>query len=126
MAQAHEFYGPATALRIGAWADFAAAHVLGGLAEALTAWVRGDLVISREELIERSTDLFVLVADHVAGPVTERALGWLAELSESHQSLIPMRAGRSKVSVPGGGGLRSSRERRRRTKGPAHGGRPHE
>jgi hypothetical protein len=35
----------------------------------MTAWVRGDLVISREELIERSTELFVLVADHVVGSV---------------------------------------------------------
>lgn len=65
--QAQEFYGPATALRIGSWGDFAAAHLLGGLAETMTAWVRGDLPISREELIERSTDLFVLVADHVVG-----------------------------------------------------------
>jgi AcrR family transcriptional regulator len=69
VAQAADFYGSATALRIGTWADFAAAHLLGGLAETLTAWVRGDLAISREELIERSTDLFVLVADHVMGSV---------------------------------------------------------
>jgi AcrR family transcriptional regulator len=63
--QAHEFYGPATALRIGSWGEFAAAHLLGGLAETMTAWLRGDLAISREELIDRSTELFVLVADHV-------------------------------------------------------------
>jgi AcrR family transcriptional regulator len=69
VAQAHQFYGPETALRIGSWGDFAAAHLLGGLAETMTAWVRGDLVISREELIERSTELFVLVADHVVGSV---------------------------------------------------------
>ncbi len=69
VAQAHEFYGPETALRIGTWGDFAAAYLLGGLAETMTAWVRGDLGISREELIERSTDLFVLVADHVVGTV---------------------------------------------------------
>jgi AcrR family transcriptional regulator len=65
--QAQEFYGPATSLRIGSWGEFAAAHLLGGLAETMTAWVRGDLLISREELIERSTDLFVLVAEHVIG-----------------------------------------------------------
>jgi AcrR family transcriptional regulator len=65
--QAQEFYGPATALRIGSWGDFAAAHLLGGLAETMTAWVRGDLAITRDELIERSTDLFVLVAEHVVG-----------------------------------------------------------
>jgi AcrR family transcriptional regulator len=67
VAQAHDFFGPETALRIGTWGDFAAAHLLGGLAETLTAWVRGDLAIDREELIERETELFVLVADHVVG-----------------------------------------------------------
>jgi AcrR family transcriptional regulator len=66
--QAQEFYGPATALRIGSWGDFAAAYLLGGLAETMTAWLRGDLAISRDELIERSTELFVLVAEHVVGP----------------------------------------------------------
>lgn len=33
----------------------------------MTARVYGDLPISRDELIERSTDLFVLVAEHVVG-----------------------------------------------------------
>jgi hypothetical protein len=33
----------------------------------MTAWVRGDLPITRDELVERSTDLFVLVAEHVVG-----------------------------------------------------------
>jgi AcrR family transcriptional regulator len=65
--QAQQFYGAETALRIGSWGDFAAAHVLGGLAETMTAWLRGDLAISRDELIERSTDLFVLVGEHVVG-----------------------------------------------------------
>ncbi|HZC70720.1 MAG TPA: hypothetical protein VE442_08505 [Jatrophihabitans sp.] len=63
--QAQQFYGAATALRIGPWGEFAAAHLLGGLAETMTAWLRGDLRITRDVLIERSTDLFVLVADHV-------------------------------------------------------------
>jgi AcrR family transcriptional regulator len=65
--QAQQFYGTETALRIGPWGEFAAAHLLGGLAETMTAWLRGDLAISRDELIERSTDLFVLVGEHVVG-----------------------------------------------------------
>jgi AcrR family transcriptional regulator len=69
VAQAHEFYGPETARRIGTWGDFAAAYLLGGLAETMTSWVRGDLAISREDLVDRSTELFVLVADHVVGVV---------------------------------------------------------
>lgn len=65
--EAQRFYGPATASRVGAWGNLAAAHLLGGLAETMTAWLRGDLPITRDELIDRSTDLFVLVADHVVG-----------------------------------------------------------
>lgn len=65
--QAQQFYGAEAALRIGSWAEFAAAHLLGGFAETMTAWLRGDLAITREELIERSTDLFVLVAEHLVG-----------------------------------------------------------
>ena len=65
--QAQEFYGAETALRVGSWGDFAAAYSLGGLAEAMTAWLRGDLPITRDELIDRSTDLFVAVAEHVVG-----------------------------------------------------------
>lgn len=63
--QAQEFYGPETVLRLGSWREFAAAHLLGGLAETMAAWLRGDLPITRDELIDRSTDLFVLVAEHV-------------------------------------------------------------
>ena len=63
--EAQRFFGPETALRAGTWGDFAAAYLLGGLAESLTAWLRGDLPISRDELIERSADLFALVAEHV-------------------------------------------------------------
>src|SRR5579875_2897248 len=48
--QAQEFFGPAAALRVGSWADFGAAYLLGGLAETMTAWLRGDLPISRDEL----------------------------------------------------------------------------
>jgi AcrR family transcriptional regulator len=63
--QAQEFYGPETALRVGSWGEFGAVYLLGGLAESMTAWLRGDLAISRDELIEQSTDLFVLVGEHV-------------------------------------------------------------
>ena len=69
--QAQEFYGPETALAVGSWGPFAAAHLLGGLSETLTAWVRGDLPMSREELIDRSAELFAVVADHVIGTVKD-------------------------------------------------------
>ena len=65
--QAQDFYGPAIALRVGSWGDFAAAYSLGGLAETLTAWLRGDLPITKDQLVDRATDLFVAVAEHVMG-----------------------------------------------------------
>jgi AcrR family transcriptional regulator len=65
--QAQQFYGPAATLRAGSWAEFAAAHLLGGFAETMTAWLRGDLSISRDELIDRSAELFPVVAEHVVG-----------------------------------------------------------
>jgi AcrR family transcriptional regulator len=65
--QAQDFYGAQTALRVGSWGEFAASYLLGGLAESMTAWLRGELALSRDELIERSTDLFVLVGEHVVG-----------------------------------------------------------
>jgi len=44
-------------------------------------------------------DLRLLQQDAVAGPVTERALTWLGEFAETHQSLIPAMAGRAEELV---------------------------
>ena len=64
--QAQHFYGPKASLRVGDRANFAAVHLVGGLFETMNSWLNGDLNITRDELIERSTDLFVLVGEHVA------------------------------------------------------------
>ena len=37
--------------------------LVGGLAEALMAWLGGELETSREQLIEDSTDLFVATGE---------------------------------------------------------------
>lgn len=66
--QAAEFYGPDTLSRAGTAVDFTAAYLLGGLAEVLTAWLRDDLALSRDELIDRATDVFVLVAEQAVAP----------------------------------------------------------
>ncbi|MGN6606842.1 MAG: TetR/AcrR family transcriptional regulator [Jatrophihabitans sp.] len=65
VAQAEQFYGAETTLAVGSWGRFAAAHLLGGLSETLTAWVRGELPISRDDLVERNAELFALVAQNV-------------------------------------------------------------
>ncbi|MFI9507701.1 TetR/AcrR family transcriptional regulator [Nocardia sp. NPDC052566] len=48
-------------------AEFAAIHLLGGLWETTNSWLSGMLTISRHELIERSTDQFLLTAEHLVG-----------------------------------------------------------
>jgi AcrR family transcriptional regulator len=63
--EGQEFYGAQTSLRIGAWAAFATTFLLGGLAETLTSWQRGDLAITRDELVERASEMFVAVAEYV-------------------------------------------------------------
>jgi AcrR family transcriptional regulator len=68
LGQAEEFYGPDMVSRAGAQADFSAAYLLGGLAEVMTAWLRGDLTMTRDELIDRATDVFVLVGEHAVEP----------------------------------------------------------
>lgn len=71
LGQAAEFYGPDVLSRAGAAgarADFSAAYLLGGLAEVMTAWLRGDLSMTRDELIDRATDVFVLVGERAVEP----------------------------------------------------------
>ena len=41
-------------------------------------------------------DLRLALGDDVAGPVSRRALTWLGELADTHESLIPLMAGRAK------------------------------
>jgi hypothetical protein len=49
--------------------------------------------------VEVVVDLRLTLGDDVAGPVTARALSWLGELAETHESLIPMMAGRAEAIV---------------------------
>jgi AcrR family transcriptional regulator len=67
VAAGQQYYGPATALRVGDRAHFAAMHLVGGLHETITGWIDGTLPISRDELVDRSTELFVLVGGYLAG-----------------------------------------------------------
>jgi AcrR family transcriptional regulator len=59
--QAREFYGtPKGGDQLVALTSFL---LVGGLAEALIAWLAGDLETSREQLIEDCTDLFVATGE---------------------------------------------------------------
>ena len=43
--------------------------------------------------------LRLVLGDDVVGPVTDRALMWLGELADTHESLIPTMAGRAEELV---------------------------
>ncbi|WP_246011098.1 TetR/AcrR family transcriptional regulator [Nocardia mexicana] len=45
---------------------FRATYLVGGLVQTLTSWLQGDLPMSRAELIDHTTDVFVLLAEDLA------------------------------------------------------------
>ncbi|MEU4598160.1 TetR/AcrR family transcriptional regulator [Nocardia sp. NPDC023988] len=47
--------------------DFRAIYLVGGLTQTLTTWLAGDLDLTRVELIDQITDVFVLLGDDLAG-----------------------------------------------------------
>ncbi|WP_054815700.1 TetR/AcrR family transcriptional regulator [Nocardia arizonensis] len=46
--------------------DFRATYLVGGLIHTLTGWIQGDLTMTREELIDQTTDVFVLLGEDLA------------------------------------------------------------
>ncbi|WP_216917315.1 TetR/AcrR family transcriptional regulator [Nocardia noduli] len=63
-AQGIDFYGTAAPEPV---IDFRATYLVGGLVQTLTAWLQGDLPMTREELIDHTTDVFVLLGEDLAG-----------------------------------------------------------
>lgn len=46
---------------VRSWGTFTATHLLGGVLETIGAWLRGELAVTREELVDRNVDLFLAV-----------------------------------------------------------------
>ncbi len=46
--------------------DFRAIYLVGGLTQTLTTWLAGDLDLTREELVDQVTDVFVLLGEDLA------------------------------------------------------------
>ncbi|WP_067468399.1 TetR/AcrR family transcriptional regulator [Nocardia amamiensis] len=46
--------------------DFRAMYLVGGLVQTLAAWLHGDLDLTRDELIEHTVDVFVLLGEDLA------------------------------------------------------------
>lgn len=45
---------------------FRATYLVGGLVQTLTSWQQGDIAMSREQLIDETTDVFVLLGEDLA------------------------------------------------------------
>ncbi|MFC4374431.1 TetR/AcrR family transcriptional regulator [Nocardia halotolerans] len=72
-AQGTGFYGGEVPRQL---VDFRAIYLVGGLVQTLTAWLAGDLELTRDELIDQVTDVFVLLGDDLADryrPTPDRA-----------------------------------------------------
>ncbi|WP_433523033.1 TetR/AcrR family transcriptional regulator [Nocardia pseudovaccinii] len=50
--------------------DFRATYLVGGLVQTLTAWLQNDLPLTRDELIDHTTDVFVLLGEDLARRLT--------------------------------------------------------
>ncbi|WP_405489500.1 TetR/AcrR family transcriptional regulator [Nocardia sp. NBC_00511] len=46
--------------------SFRATYLVGGLVQTLSAWLHGDLPMTRDELVEATTDVFVLLGEDLA------------------------------------------------------------
>ncbi|GAA5042940.1 TetR/AcrR family transcriptional regulator [Nocardia callitridis] len=55
--------------------EFRATYLVGGLVQVLTSWSQGELALTRDELIEHTVDVFVLLgedlAQRIGGPADE-------------------------------------------------------
>ncbi len=50
--------------------DFRATYLVGGLVQTLTAWLQDDLPLTRDELVDHTTDVFVLLGEDLARRLT--------------------------------------------------------
>lgn len=64
-AEGIDFYGIAEA-EPDALIGFRANYLVGGLVHTLMAWLQGDLRMTREELVDATTDIFVLLGEDLA------------------------------------------------------------
>ncbi|UFS95568.1 TetR/AcrR family transcriptional regulator [Nocardia huaxiensis] len=64
-AEGIDFYG-ITDSTPSATITFRATYLVGGLVQTLTSWLQGDLPMTREELIDHTTDVFVLLGEDLA------------------------------------------------------------
>ena len=60
------FYGIAAA-QVAPAVDFRATYLVGGLLHTLTGWIQGELPMTRDELVDHTTDVFVLLGEDLAG-----------------------------------------------------------
>ncbi|MBF6327377.1 TetR/AcrR family transcriptional regulator [Nocardia transvalensis] len=64
-AQGTDFYGIASG-QLDPAIGFRATYLVGGLVQVLTSWLQGDLPMTRDDLIDHTTDVFVLLGEDLA------------------------------------------------------------
>ncbi|MBL1075029.1 TetR/AcrR family transcriptional regulator [Nocardia sp. 2] len=64
-AEGIDFYGITDAIPSPA-VTFRATYLVGGLVQSLASWLQGDLPMTRDELIDHTTDVFVLLGEDLA------------------------------------------------------------
>ncbi|MFJ2666527.1 TetR/AcrR family transcriptional regulator [Nocardia fluminea] len=52
----------------GAYGELAAMHLVGGLYETVYGWLNGALELTRDELVDESTEIFLAVVEQILGP----------------------------------------------------------
>ncbi|MFE5476109.1 MULTISPECIES: TetR/AcrR family transcriptional regulator [unclassified Nocardia] len=52
----------------GAYGELAAMHLVGGLYETVYGWLNGALDLTRDELVDESTEIFLAVVEQILGP----------------------------------------------------------
>lgn len=72
----------------------AAAVLVGGLSELLIEWLAGRIDVSREQLVDDSTELLLAVADGAASRLSERRPGMTAEAPQK-KGMMP----RARVTI---------------------------
>ncbi|TCJ96607.1 TetR/AcrR family transcriptional regulator [Nocardia alba] len=81
LATVNKHLNPEMTGAVRAYGELAAMHLVGGLYETVYGWLNGALDLTREELVDESTEIFLVVLEQILGPdgLRRRQRGQLRE-----------------------------------------------
>lgn len=68
LATVNKRLSPESTATAGAYGELAAMHLVGGLYETVYGWLNGTLDLTRDELVDESTEIFLVVVEQILGP----------------------------------------------------------